>query len=291
MNSNGISKARPYWHVDAKWITGILLLFLLNITFLLFVLARVTAADRGIDLLTIMLAGSFSRDGLDQEVDLEIMHQKIAELPDGTWQPIPSLNILVREEDIAGLTPREMRLWFFRQLAEPIYYEGQEGLENLATDPEMAKNMQGGIGPFGFISAATHSKLQKTFYGFGSISLALMGLLVFFSYRFGRLGSPGCVLFLGAIPGLIVFSGVRGWLEQTVENPASPTETTTLTLYTQMITRLAVDALPEIVQMAIRTYLILILLGVTLILVALIGPLFIRKRKNKSLSEPLQSTS
>lgn len=284
MNANETSKARPYWHVDAKWITAILLLFLLNLTFLLFILVQGTAAQRGIDLLTIILASSFSREGLDQEADLEIMHQKIAESNNGTWQPIPSLKILVREEDIAGLTPREMRLWFFRQLAEPIYYEGQQGLENLATDPEMAKNMEGGIGPFGFISAATHSKLLKTFYIVGSISLVLMGLLVFFSYRFGRLGSPGCVLFLAALPGLIVLSGVRGWLEQTAGNSGQPAEMTTVTLYTQMISRLAADALPGMVQMAIRTYLTLILLGLILILLAVTGPLFMRKRK-KRLSE------
>src|SRR4030067_829815 len=132
-----------------------------------------------------------------------------------------------------------MRLWFFRQLAEPLYYEGPQGLAGLATDPEMRKNMEGGIGPPGFISAATHSKLQKTFYVFGSISLALMGLLVFFSYRFGRLGSPGCVIFLAALPGLIALSMVRGWLEHSAENPVQPAEMTTGALYTPMIAQVA----------------------------------------------------
>lgn len=282
MNTNGTFKPRPYWHVDAKWITGILLLFLLNITFLLFVFMQITAPERGIDLLTVMLASAFSRDGLDQQADLEIMHQKIAESSDGTWQPIPSLNIVVSEQDIAGLTPREMRLWFFRQLAEPIYYEGTEGLQSLATSSEMQKTMEGGIGPLGLISAKTHSKLQKIFFAFGFISLGLLGLLVFFSYRFGRLGSPGLVIFLAAVPGLIVFSGMRGWLAQNAENPVQPTETTAVTVYKQMITQLAADALPEIVQMAIRTYLALVLLGLALIFVALIGPLFFRKRKNKN---------
>jgi hypothetical protein len=289
MNTSGFSKPRPYWHVDAKWITGILLLFLLNGTFLLFILVQTTAPERGIDLLTVLIASSFSREGLDQEADLEIMHQKIAESPNGAWQPIPSLKIVVREEDIAGLTPREMRLWFFRQLAEPIYYDGQQGLAGLASDPEMAKNMEGGIGPFGFISAETHGKLQKIFFVFGFISLTLLGLLVFFSYRFGRLGSPGCVLFLAALPGLIVFSMLRGWLEGGAENLAQPTEITALTLYAQPIARLATEALPEIVQMGIQAYLILILLGLTLILLTLIGPLFLRKRKNKGLSEQLES--
>jgi hypothetical protein len=292
MNTSGYSKARPYWHVDAKWITGILLLFLLNLTFVIFILVQVTAPKRGIDLLTILIASSFSREGLDQEADLDIMHQKIAESPNGAWQPIPSLNIVVRENDIDGLTPREMRLWFFRQLAEPLYYKGPQGLASLAPDPAMGKNMvEGGIGPFSFISAETHNKLQKIFYGMASSSLVLMGLLVFFSHRFGRLGSPGCVLLLATLPGLIAFSALRGWLEQGVEKASQPTEMTAIALYTQLINRLAAEALPEIVQMAIQMYLILSLLGIALIFLALLGSLFLRKRKNKSSEKQLESTS
>jgi hypothetical protein len=154
----------------------------------------------------------------------------------------------------------------------------------------MAKNMEGGIGPFGFISAENHSKLQKLFFVFGSISLLLLGLLAFFSYRFGRLGSPGCVIFLAALPGLVMFSLLRGWLEHSANDPAQPTEITAVTPYTQAFARLALDVLPEIVQMAIRTYLILIILGIALILLALIVPRLMRKRRNKIESQPLEST-
>lgn len=285
MNASESPKPRPYWHVDAKWITGILLLILLNITFLLFILVQITAPERGIELLTVALANSFSREGLDQEADMEIMHEKIAESPNGEWQPIPTLNIVVREEDIAGLTPREMRLWFFSQLAEPIYYEGSQGLASLSTDPEMRNNTETELGLAAFISAETHRKLQRIFYTLLFASLTLLALLVFFSYHFGRLGSPGLVIFLAALPGLIAFSMLSGWLENSAENLAEPTEVTAVTPYTQVIARLASDALPEIVQMAIRTYLVLILLGLTLLLLALIAPLFLRKRKNKSSSE------
>jgi hypothetical protein len=284
MNTNESLKLRPYWHVDAKWITGIFLLFLLNATFLIFMLVQVTAAKQGIEILTVILASSFSQEGLDQEVDIEIMHQKIAESPDGSWKPIPGLNIVVREQDIAGLSPREIRLWFFRQLAEPIYYGGQQGLANLSTDPEMQKNMEGGLGPLGFINAETHSKLNKVFLVLGLIALTFLGLLVYFSYRFGRLGSPGCVIFLAAVPGLILFSGARGWLERAGQNPNSETEVTTVTLYTQMAARLAVDVLPNIVQKALQTYLLLTFLGFGLMLAALIGTLFIRGRKREKSS-------
>jgi Flp pilus assembly protein TadB len=88
---------------------------------------------------------------------------------------------------------------------------------------------------------------------------------------------------------------LRGWLEHSAGILAQPTEVTAVTLYAQPIAQLATVALPVIVQMAIETYLTLILLGLTLILLALIAPLFVwmfaRKRKNKSSSEQLESAS
>ncbi|HET7142841.1 MAG TPA: hypothetical protein VFI68_02370, partial [Anaerolineales bacterium] len=284
MNTNEIPKPRPYWHVDAKWISGILLLFLLNVTFPLFILARITAPEQGIEILTVILANSFSREGLDQEVDLEILKQKIAESPDGSWQPIPGLNILVREQDIAGLSAREMRLWLFRQLAEPIYYEGEQGLASLSTDPEMQKNMGGDLGLIGIINAETHSQLNKALMVMGLISLALLSLLVYFSYRFGRLGSPGCVIFLAALPGVISFSMLRGWLENGGRNPDPQAAESTLTVYTQLATRLAKDILPDIVQKGLQTYLLLTLLGFGLMLAALIGILIVRGRRREKSS-------
>lgn len=269
-------KPRPYWHVDAKWITGILLLLLLNITFLAYVLVQVTAPEQGISLLTVTLASVFSAEsgGLDASNDIEVLHQKIAESPNGEWQPIPGMKIVIREADIAGKTPREIRLWFFRQWAEPLYYNGAQGLASLMTTPEMQQSVEGGVGLLGFITAETHGKIQKVFFGLGLVSLFFIGLLVFFSYRFGRLGSPGCVIFLAAIPGLILMSGVRGWLERSAQQSAAG-EVTYIALYTQ----LAVEVLPDIVHKAMQIYQFLVFLGLGLMLVALIGAIFVRERK------------
>jgi len=278
MNANAGKKTRPYWHVDAKWLTGILLLFLLNITFLVFILVQVTAPEQGITLLTTSLASSFSFEsgGLDAAGEMEIIRQMIAESPDGEWQPIPGLQTVVRLEDIEGKTPREVRLWFFRQMAEPLYYGGVQGLADIMTDPDMQETLlEGGVGPLGFISAETHSRLLMIFAASGLVSLLFLGLLVLFSYRFGRLGSPGCVIFLAAIPGLLFFGGLRGWLNQMVQNPPPFAEQTVLARYAQ----LAADILPGTIQTSLYVYGILILLGLLLMSIALVGMIFIRERK------------
>lgn len=269
-------KPRPYWHVDAKWITGILLLVLLSATFFSFLLVQITGPTMGIELLTGVLASSFSAQGggLDATGDFDIMKQKVADSPTGAWQPIPGMQIYVREADIAGKTPREVRFWFFRQWAEPIYYKGTSGLESLITDPKMKEDLQDGIGPLGVISAANNQKLTLIFAISALVSVIFLVMLVIFSHRFGRLGSPGCVVFLVALPGFALFGLLKGWLGHAVTQPVSGEETF-FTRYTQ----LAADVLPAVVQRAMVVYLVLMLAGLVLMLVALVLGLVFREKK------------
>lgn len=272
-------KKRPYWHVDAKWISGILLLFLLNVAFFVIILLQATAPEQGIALLSAMLASSFSYEGggLDATGDIEVMRQKVAESPDGTWQPIPDLQIVVHAADLEGKTPREMRLWFFRQMAEPLYYEGAQGLANLSTDPTMRENiLQGGGGVLSLVSAQSHARLLRVLALVGLVSLVGLALLVTFSYRFGKAGSPGCVIFLAALPGLGLCAAGRGALAQGLQAPEAAGGAQ------EMIQRYAVmagDALPPVVEKALLVYAGLAGLGLVFVLVWLVGSMFGRERR------------
>lgn len=280
MGTNQEIKPRPYWHVDAKWLTGILLIFLLNITFLIFLVVQITGPEQGIHLLATTLASQFSYEGggLDAEGDVDIMRQKINESADKQWQPIPGLEIIVRAEDIEGLSPREARLWFFRQWAEPLYYNGPDGLADLMSDPEMKEGLAEGIGPLSIISAASHRKML-VFLGVSTgVSLLILSMLVFFSHSYGRLGSPGCVIFLAAVPNLILLAGLGSWLENSGQN----TETSGIQTMTARYTQLAADVLPGIIQTALTIYIFLVLVGMVLVFMALTGAVIGRSRKKKA---------
>jgi len=270
------NKPRPYWHVDAKWFSGICLLFLASFTFLIYILWKVSARPTGTTLLTTLLASSFSyqNGGLDADGDIKVMRAFIDASPNGEWQPNPGLQITVHAEDIEGMMPREVRMWFFRQIAEPLYDEGAQGLVGIVTDPEMQKGMQESVRPLGFVSAEMHGRLWNVLVVSGVVSLAFLVLLIFFSYRFGRIGSPGGVIFLAAVPGLLFWGALRGWLDRAAQNPPA-SEQEAIKLYTQ----LAVDVLPIIVQKALQVYTILFLIALGLIVIALIGTVFMRERK------------
>ena len=263
------SPRRPYWHVDAKWITGLLLFFTLSITFLAFNLWQVTAADPGINALTLLLASAFSPEGLDSEADIAFMQEQLQASSTGEIQPIPGLRITIRAEDVAGMSPREVRLFFFRQWAEPLYYQGAAGLAELADDPEMRQSIEEGIGPLTLLSAESHQQLLPVWVGLALLDLLLIGLLIIFSNRFGRLSSPGCVLFLTALPAAALLALMR----QSLLNQLAAAPPTGESLSARLLS-LAVTALPDVLDLVLRNYLIVVAVGLGLVLLGLLGALF-----------------
>jgi len=261
------SKTRPCWHVDAKWVTGIILTFTLSLSLLVFSLVSITAEKPAIDTLTIGLAIAFSQNGLDDETGVAELKQALKLSPDGTIRPIPGLKVVIREQDITGLTPRQIRLYLFRQIAEPLYKQGPEGLAALAGDPAMEKKMVEDSGVLGFLTLKTHRTLNSMFLILGAVSLVLFIPLVFFSYRFGRIASPGIVMFISSLPGALIFSGVNlalqnssGNMQQAIEGGVGG-----------MASFIASNILPPITQIIARNYLIFLLTGLGLIIVSVLG--------------------
>src|SRR3990172_3082118 len=136
MASESSPRPRPYWHVDVKWIAGLLLTFVLGLTLVAFSLVQVTAEKAAVDTLSMAMAVILSGKGLDDETEIAEMRLRLAASPNGEIQPLPGLTLTIREENIAGMTGRQARLFFSRKITEPIYRQGGEGLAELASDAE-----------------------------------------------------------------------------------------------------------------------------------------------------------
>ena len=206
MSVEPIKKLRPYWHVDAKWIAGLILVIILNVTLLLAGLVQLTAEQPAIEILTMSTALLNSPNGLDDEADIALLRLALAVSPDGTIQPVPGLQISISAQEIEGLTPREMRLRYFQKWAEPVYQDGIEGLAALADDPALKAEILEQGAWYNALTLKTHRTLQQAFVLSGAAGFFFLLLLVLFSYRFGRIASPGWVLLLGSLPGAILFT-------------------------------------------------------------------------------------
>jgi hypothetical protein len=103
---------------------------------------------------------------------------------------------------------------------------------------------------------------------------ALFVPLVLFSFRFGRIGSPGCAIAAAAIPGAVLFAFFA-----VMFNPPPPAAGEPG--MTEIAGALAAEVLPATARIAIGTYLTAVGAGLLLILFSILGTVASRLRRGK----------
>lgn len=202
-------KLRPYWHVDAKWVSGILLFFALSAALALFNLAALTERDFAVRATATVVAGFFSKDGLDDPKDVEVFRQRAATTPGETVAPIEQFPwITLTKKEIAELSPRELRVKIFSQITAPIYDKGLKGAAaDFTKNPIEQEQFVKQAGILGLVTKSTHQTIQTAFAITAILTVVLLGATIYFSAGWGRAVSPGLLLFgaslLGTFLGLL----------------------------------------------------------------------------------------
>lgn len=221
---------RPYWHVDLKWVCGILLVICLSISLGLHVVSKLTSRDVGVPLATLVVASLFSPDGLDSDEGLEEIKAEYAGLaPTEVIHPIEGQPVTITKHDLDTLTPRDLRLKIFGQVVERVYDDGVEALaeetaEETARSPDQQAEIRSEAGLFNLFSADVHQRLQGFFWLSLVPTLALLAGVVYFSHRWGRLVSVGvALLFVTFVPAVILLVGriASGHAGEGAEGPAA----------------------------------------------------------------------
>lgn len=251
------AKTRPYWHVDLKWISGILLFFALSSALLFFNLSKLTERDKSVEISATIVASLFSKEGLDDEQSLEELRQQAALLPGDTVAPLPQFpGVQISKEDLATKSAREIRIAIFKQLTEPIYDKGIRGAAaSFTPDPAEQDEFVKDASLLGIFTKATHDMMQTAFVIATIVSIALLAALIFFSAGWGRLVSPAVLLLavspIGALLSLLLlFPSPEG------DGPFS------------LLPR---SVAQEIGGSLAQSYLVAAILGIVLFLAALIG--------------------
>ena len=179
---------RPYWHVDVKWVFGILFSVSGAAALLLFVLATLTSPKVAIPVASYVVASQFSRDGLNDARDIEAFKRQMAGSAQPVFYPLGGKDVSITRQELESLEPREIRLKIFRQVVEPIYLTPRT--------PETMKQ----YGVLAFLNQEMAQKIATIFYASLPVpALALLGL-VWFSRGLGRLVSPSVPILLFVTP-------------------------------------------------------------------------------------------
>lgn len=261
--AKAVTQPRPYWHVDLKWIFGILFLISLQLTILFVNLYVLTNEKNGVDISTHLVATAFSRNGLDDGSDLVAAKKQIAQSPDKRIYPIPkNKEVFITEEDLNTLSPREIRYKTFRKITEPLYKMGlDEYASRFAPDQQSREQFRQSAFLLSVFTAKTHKAIGGWLVLFIGISLVFLAGLVFFSSGFGRFVSPAIVSImvgLFALPLAVISSASKS-------GPEPPQWQ---------------EAVAPIVGISAGIYLILLISGIVLLVAAGIGHA-VTKRKTK----------
>jgi hypothetical protein len=189
---------RPYWHVDAKWVCGLLFFASLTATLFLYTLSTLTRRDIAVPATTYVVANMFSRNGLDDTTEINEIKQNVKNIPGESYSPVSGAT--VPKSDLYTLSPRQFRLKAFEQVVAPIYDRTPTASGQTTSDQDLMKQ----AGVLAFLNKNTHAALQNAFLAALTVAALLLPGLVFFSHRLGRLVSPGLVMVLAALPGAIL---------------------------------------------------------------------------------------
>lgn len=205
---------------DAKWLSAILAAVLIAAALVAQAGARLVDEKPGVDAIAAVFALIVSPKGIDDPADVDGLRQMLATKGGAEVKPFPGMDIRVKESDIEGMSPREVRFFLFRQVGEPLWQSGEDGLARVFEDETVRAQIKGqGIGMFRYVTRATHDRLDGWATTLLFLSVLFLLAAAMSSRGFGRFVTPALALLVGAVP--VSVGGM--WLRERIANLAAMT--------------------------------------------------------------------
>jgi hypothetical protein len=252
---------RKSWNVDAKWVFGLACLAAVIVAGGLYSAAKVTERDPATGIFTgVMTTFAKESDGSEGFAEIQAL---AAANPDQEFT-VEGVTLPVKGSELAGLSYDEAVELVVGRISDMLYVDGPGSVEQFfqdvsAADPEGAPAADSGgtdLGPFGLLTQDSHDTIRSIFT-YSLIPILVFAFpLLFFSHRFGHLGSLGVVLAAGTAPFALLWLVVK----QATKNPGEDGIGTALS-----------EALSPSAGELSSTFLALLAVGVGLILAAVLG--------------------
>lgn len=178
---------------------------------------------------------------------------------------------LLPASSLAGLTPQQADALVLRTLAERAYEGGGVLAAQQLTRADQSQRVRAVAPVLDAFGAAAHGRYLGFTYLAGIVALLLVVALVAFSRGLQRLVNPGLVTLLAAAPGAWLLERVRLWSDPNAALPvgaaAEGVPSTLAGLAAYSLARLPTD----LIGIPLRNHVALLLLGASLIVLALVA--------------------
>ena len=238
---------RGSWRIDAKWLFGLICLATIIAAGVLYSASKLTERDAATSIFSSILF-SIAQDD-DGGGEFEEYQALAVASPDEDFT-IRGASLPIKGRELIGLSYDEAVDLIAGEIAEMLYTDGPESVEQFfavasgagSEESSAGDDEEISLGPLGLLTQDSHDTVRRIFT-FSLIAVLISSvLLVFFSRRFGRLGSLGIVLAIGATPlALLWFTakqatknadpgGIEGALAQALSPTAADLSSTFLKL-------------------------------------------------------------
>ncbi|MCL5410274.1 MAG: hypothetical protein M1324_00250 [Patescibacteria group bacterium] len=269
------NKVRPYWHLDAKWLVALIFIPVFALAFFLCNLYVMTTEKNAVNVSAALLSALYAPGG-DQgnSQEIEQVREAIKKSPDKAFKPFPGSDIQITEQDLDQYSIKDLKGKIFKELAKNIYNFDSSDIK---TSSDGKDNSLSTLGAMAIFTKDGHQFIGKIALIVSSIALVFLALLIFFSYGFGRMISPGIIFFIIGLPATILLL----LLQKGAGNSSEAVDLEKLSLGQRVGAAVKVVG-PQISDVLLKNYIILLLTGVVLILTGIIGRIIQRHKKKKA---------
>lgn len=254
---------RSYWRVNMKWVIALIFIPVFAVTFLLFNLYVITDETNSIKVSSVLLKEMYSPGNNTNANEVQEIRAAIKKSPNKVLLPFPGVDIKITEGDLDKYSTSDIKTRVFQELAKNIYNFDSSKKEN---NHEGKKGILSNLGLMAIFTKEGHVFLGNILVYAVLASALPLSLLIYFSYGFGRLVSPGVVAIIVGLP-IIVFLTV---LQKKTEESGVILGTSEISIQQRLSAFIGAVG-PTISDIFLKNYSILTVIGVILIVAGLIG--------------------
>ncbi|NTU69376.1 hypothetical protein HGB13_00910 [bacterium] len=239
----------PLWRKLLSKVSFVLLVPIISFTILFAVLFTITEERQAKDTLTLIIASAFSQKGLDDETEIIEIKNKMDLAGVDKFVPIDGVMVEISRRDIEELSPRDLRLKIFAEIANLLYSQDEQEINRTITNDEIKKGLEN-AGFLGVISKNGHKETEKLF-SYALLLACLVGAVVYsLNKGLDRLKVPAKAVLFGSLPGLLISFLLKMLLSQ-----PSPVSISGDSQAANILSNMINSALPQTIDIFLRTYL------------------------------------